>query len=75
MPSRRQYYSRFFTFNLGIIIDSFGLLRDQENYVDYDVKYFCFICGLHRENFDDFNYHIKFTHQKWNYLYFVAYIK
>jgi hypothetical protein len=66
----------------GIIIDTFGLLRDAENNIIHDKHNYCFICGLHREKFDNlssleggFKTHITKDHEKWNYLFFVAYLK
>ena len=53
----QQNYRFFFFFNpkkisKGIIIDTFGLLRDKENEKIKDIQQICFICGLNREIFD-----------------------
>lgn len=36
----------------GIIIDTFGLLRDNENSKLKDMERICFICGLNKEIFE-----------------------
>ena len=34
--------------DLGIIIDNFGILRDEEKKFRFDVQNICFICGYDR---------------------------
>lgn len=66
-PGQAKYtISRFFFDNLftlliaitmvtivaGIIIDTFGLLRDNENAKMRDMERICFICGLNKEIFE-----------------------
>lgn len=66
----------------GIIIDTFGSLREEADQLKKDVKNFCFICGQDRESLDKlrigksgFTEHIKKEHYMWNYLFYIAYIK
>ncbi|CAF0775305.1 unnamed protein product [Brachionus calyciflorus] len=69
------------TLNLifGIVIDTFGDLRQEKQEKDYTLKNTCFICGLDRSKFDNnsisFDDHIKFEHNMWNYLYFMILLK
>ena len=37
---------------IGIIIDTFSMLRDQENEKIKDIRQICFICGQNKEVFD-----------------------
>jgi len=37
---------------IGIIIDTFGSLREKDNEKKMDVQEICFICGFDRETFD-----------------------
>ena len=37
---------------IGIIIDTFSMLRDQENEKIKDIRQICFICGQNQEVFD-----------------------
>jgi inositol 1,4,5-triphosphate receptor type 1 len=59
----------------GIIIDTFGELRDELNDRDKDAKTVCFICGLTKWQVEkkgqDFQRHKKTVHQKWYYFYFM----
>ncbi|CAD8076144.1 unnamed protein product [Paramecium sonneborni] len=67
----------------GIIIDTFGSLREklQERIKDQTMK--CFICGITREKFEKndegggmgFQEHIVLEHYMWNYIYYYAYLK
>ena len=69
------------TLNLifGVIIDTFGDLRQEKQEKDYTLKNTCFICGLDRSKFDNktvsFDEHIKLEHNMWHYLYFLILIK
>lgn len=65
----------------GIIIDTFAELRQEEEEKKKDMENYCFICGLNRRDMDrqggrkqDYNFHISKKHNKWNYLYYMAYI-
>lgn len=65
----------------GIIIDTFGELRQESDEKTKDKKNFCFICGLNRKDLDHlgakvtYNDHILKKHNMWNYLFYMAYIK
>jgi hypothetical protein len=69
------------TLNLifGVIIDTFGDLRQQKQEKDFILKNTCFICGLERKKFDNktvsFDEHIKTEHNMWHYLYFFILLK
>ncbi|CAD8066638.1 unnamed protein product [Paramecium sonneborni] len=63
----------------GIIIDTFGELREQQLAKEDDKENICFICGLDREIFDmksddGFNQHTKQSHYMWNYVFYMAYM-
>lgn len=75
----RFFYDNLFTIVIviimvtivaGIIIDTFGLLRDNENAKLKDMERICFICGLNKEIFErqvdlkkGFNIHISVIFQ------------
>mmetsp|Transcript_7631 Transcript_7631/g.6911 ORF Transcript_7631/g.6911 Transcript_7631/m.6911 type:complete len:271 (+) Transcript_7631:1554-2366(+) len=66
----------------GIIIDTFGTLRDEDKNYHHDIENICFICGYDRETLDKasdvkngFLNHIKKDHYLWNYLFYIAYIQ
>ena len=40
-----------FSFNLGIIIDTFAILRAEEEKKKRDMENYCFICGIDRFSF------------------------
>ena len=56
----------------GIIIDSFGQLRDENAEVTERLKGACFICGLERHVLDQYpggmEAHIARDHHSWNYV-------
>lgn len=60
----------------GIIIDTFGDLRDELNNRDQDEKTICFICGLTKWQIEkrgqSFQKHTKKVHEKWQYLYYMS---
>ena len=64
----------------GLIIDTFGQLRDEFNEREADELNFCYICGLYRRDLSklgkkqDFKEHITKKHDIWNYIYYYAYI-
>lgn len=64
---------------LGIIVDTFGQLRDQRAETEDYKSNVCFICSIERETFQknsiEFKKHIEDDHNKWHYLYFFAYLK
>lgn len=62
----------------GIVIDTFGNLREQKNQRYADTVGKCFICSIDREIFDraadgpdGFRIHVKRDHNMWNYMYFI----
>lgn len=66
----------------GIIIDTFGTLREELSKYNYDLQNYCFICGFDAETIEKssrnqrgFGHHIKQEHYMWNYLFYIAYIK
>jgi inositol 1,4,5-triphosphate receptor type 3 len=64
----------------GLIIDTFGALRDQDISKNLDLKGSCFVCGLTVEEFErpgcvDFDTHIETEHYMWNYIAFLAYLQ
>ncbi|KAM3129288.1 hypothetical protein pb186bvf_018575 [Paramecium bursaria] len=66
----------------GIIIDTFGQLREEENAMQSDINEKCFICGLENIRFErssegsgGFVGHIRLNHYMWNYLYYIAYLQ
>ncbi|CAK81479.1 unnamed protein product (macronuclear) [Paramecium tetraurelia] len=67
----------------GIIIDTFGQLREDENKMNSDIKDKCFICGQENIIFErssdgssgGFKNHIRQNHYMWNYLYYIAYLQ
>eukprot|EP00824_Muranothrix_gubernata_P007553 TRINITY_DN1960_c0_g3_i3.p1 TRINITY_DN1960_c0_g3~~TRINITY_DN1960_c0_g3_i3.p1 ORF type:complete len:634 (-),score=133.68 TRINITY_DN1960_c0_g3_i3:53-1954(-) len=58
----------------GIIIDTFGALRDEKNFIEEDMKGQCFICSIDRDVFEHkgsgFTAHIKRQHNMWRYMFF-----
>ena len=65
----------------GIIIDTFGSLREEYNAYIEDSETFCFICGYSVEEIEkeagegeNFEYHVKQEHYQWNYLFYIGYI-
>ena len=64
---------------LGIIVDSFGELRNINIHTENDVKNICFICQLSRDacltRNIDFETHVSTDHNKWNYVYFLTYLQ
>lgn len=64
----------------GIIIDTFGSLRERDAIKQEDKSQICFICGYDRESFDrksdgGFNIHIKNEHNIWEYIFLIGYLK
>jgi len=64
---------------LGIILDTFGQLREERNNVEEDMTSKCFVCCIEAEKFQrdalGFDHHIKNEHNMWHYLYFYVYLK
>ena len=63
---------------LGIIIDTFGELRNIQTENENDRKNICFICQLSSDacltRNIDFDKHVNNVHNIWNYVYFLAYL-
>ena len=62
----------------GLIVDTFGALRDEAYQYDEDRNNICFICqlskdGCLRKNID-FEKHIKRDHNLWSYVNFLTYL-
>jgi ryanodine receptor 2 len=63
----------------GIIVDSFGQLREGREFINRDQTCKCFICGIDQNEFDKtvpggFELHIKNEHNMWSYLMFMHHI-
>jgi len=63
----------------GIIIDTFGELRQKKADTDDDILNRCFICSIDRYTFDrysqgGFESHIKKEHNMWQYIFFVVHL-
>lgn len=62
----------------GIILDTFGSLRDERNEIEEDIRTRCFICSIQSDVFNrqalGFEHHIKNEHNLWKYLYFLIYL-
>jgi len=64
----------------GLIIDTFGALRDLDISKNEDLKGSCFICGLPVEEFEkpgcaNFETHIAKEHYMWNYICYLGYLR
>jgi len=63
---------------LGIIIDTFGELRNTQTENENDRNNICFICQLSSDacltRNIDFEKHVNSVHNIWNYVYFLAYL-
>jgi len=62
----------------GIILDTFGQLRDDNAAIEDDIHSKCFICNIPCETFDrqalGFDDHIKHDHNMWQYLFLFIYL-
>jgi len=63
----------------GIILDTFGELRDKKKEIDTDIKSRCFVCSIESDVFQrqalGFAHHIKHEHNMWHYLYFLVHLE
>ena len=63
----------------GIIIDTFGELRQERGSKKAHMEGTCFICGIDRFTFDSkgggFDRHVKNDHNMWSYLYMVVHLR
>jgi hypothetical protein len=57
----------------GIIIDTFGEMREKLEEIQQRSHNFCFICGIDRETFSlngrGFAHHVASEHNMWSYIY------
>uniref|UniRef100_H3CXC1 Ryanodine receptor 1 n=1 Tax=Tetraodon nigroviridis TaxID=99883 RepID=H3CXC1_TETNG len=64
--------------SVGLIIDAFGELRDQQEQVKEDMETKCFICGIGSDYFDTtphgFETHTFDEHNLANYMFFLMYL-
>ena len=62
----------------GVIIDTFGSMRQEAEAIDADIKGGCFICSISRDEFEsngiDYNAHIKDEHNMWKYVWLKYYL-
>jgi len=62
----------------GIILDTFGALRDERKDIEEEIKSKCFICNITANTFQQkalgFKHHIKHDHNIWKYLYFFVHL-
>ena len=62
-------------FGSGIIVDKFQDLREKNNELYEEKENVCFICSLHRSNFEikgiDFEYHQQHEHNIGNYFHYL----
>jgi hypothetical protein len=73
--------SLVFEIVLGIIIDTFRKLREEELEKNYDMCNKCYMCGKLRHDFDKlpdernrYQSHIKNQHNQWYYVYYLGYL-
>lgn len=63
----------------GIIIDTFGDLRDKRQFIENDLQTVCFICGRQLFEFEykgkGWNEHIQIEHNLYAYLAFIIYLR
>jgi hypothetical protein len=70
----------FLNILFGIIIDTFGQMRDEKREKETDMHGFCFICGLDADTLEKgsvmgFANHVKQEHNMWMYLYFMHHLR
>jgi hypothetical protein len=62
----------------GLIIDTFGEMRAENEAIENDIESMCFICSIDRDEFEQagvsFEQHIKNEHNMWKYLWFQIYL-
>lgn len=62
----------------GIIVNTFGALRDARREIEDDMNSKCFICSIGSEIFQrqalGFEHHIKYEHDPWKYIDFFVYL-
>lgn len=64
---------------LGIIINTFAVLRDQKEKNEEDMRNCCFICNIDKQEFErfgeGFQKHIEKDHNLWYYVFYIMYLK
>ncbi|EKF26918.1 hypothetical protein MOQ_009372 [Trypanosoma cruzi marinkellei] len=70
----------FLNIMFGLIIDTFGELRDAKREKELDMKSKCFVCGLEADEFEKahvggFRAHVMHEHNMWMYFYFMHYLR
>lgn len=62
----------------GLIIDTFGQLREENEFIQQDITDKCFICSIPRDDFEQegiqFRTHTKEEHNMWHYVWFKIYL-
>jgi len=62
----------------GIIIDTFGRLKEDLKKKEEDISDICFVCGIEKEKLEKSSFgfvaHIKRDHYLWNYIFYRAYL-
>lgn len=60
---------------LGVIVDTFKELRQENDSNEFDIENVCFVCGINRNKARslglDFNDHVNKDHDIWNYAFFL----
>eukprot|EP01063_Lacrimia_lanifica_P001878 TRINITY_DN1097_c0_g2_i1.p1 TRINITY_DN1097_c0_g2~~TRINITY_DN1097_c0_g2_i1.p1 ORF type:complete len:3588 (+),score=1056.47 TRINITY_DN1097_c0_g2_i1:122-10885(+) len=68
----------FMNIVFGIIVDTFGELRQKREAREQEMRTRCFICNVESSDFDKradgFENHIVRDHNMWNYMFFVYYL-
>jgi hypothetical protein len=59
----------------GLITDSFGQLRSNEEELNSLQKSKCFMCDLESHDIGNFEYHTRYEHNIWDYFMFIHHIK
>ncbi|KPI87904.1 hypothetical protein ABL78_3014 [Leptomonas seymouri] len=70
----------FLNILFGLIIDTFGQMRDEKREKEADMHGFCSICGLDADTLEKnsvmgFANHVKQEHNMWMYLYFIHHLR
>ena len=64
---------------LGIVVDTFGEMRNRRALKEADTRGSCFVCGLPSHVFDKlpskFTGHVKNEHNMWDYMYYTKYLE
>ena len=59
----------------GVIIDTFGELRDQASQKAERLKTQCFMCGLSEGVLPSFDHHVEEEHNLWSYAAYIVYLQ